>query len=98
MESKQSDEPDTSEFRVKFRGLGVSATATGETILLELAEEHGVEIDSVCRAGSCQSCKVRLISGAVQQQVEGEFDAEEKAAGYILACSSTPLSDLEIEV
>jgi ferredoxin len=97
MNTDESNEPKSSEYRVLFTKSRVTVDAGAEDLILELAEDNEVEIDSVCRAGSCQTCKVRLIKGEVDQQVEGDFDDEERAAGFILACSCTPKSDIEIE-
>ncbi|MBV8465865.1 MAG: 2Fe-2S iron-sulfur cluster binding domain-containing protein [Burkholderiales bacterium] len=55
--------------------------------LLELAEAHGVPMQSDCRAGSCGTCAVRLVSGKVRylQPVEAELET-----GQVLACSCAP--------
>lgn len=63
-----------------------------DTTLLELCEEHGIAIDSGCRAGNCGTCKTRLISGAVCYEEETDC-----AAGCILPCVAKSNGPLEID-
>jgi len=84
-------------FQVQFSTSGVSVASAGDEMILDLADDNGVEIDSACRAGSCLSCKVKLVSGEVDMDVDAELEDEERAEGYILACSSTAKSDIVIE-
>ncbi len=84
-------------FSVNFQGSGVVAQTDGQSPLLDLAEVNGVDIDYACRAGSCLSCKVKCVSGEVNMSEDAELEDEERQEGYILACCSTPTSDLVIE-
>jgi len=91
-ESKCSTEPCREEAcstdRVVFmRSEKVCAASAGST-LLETAEENGVQIPSGCRMGICGSCATRVLSGAVQMEVEAGLTTEQKNAGYVLPCVS----------
>lgn len=66
--------------------------------LLELAEENGIEIETDCEAGVCGTCKVRLISGKVDMEVEDGLEDEDAAANMILPCVSVPLTDIVLEI
>ena len=66
--------------------------------LLELAEEKGVEIETDCEAGVCGTCKVRLISGKVDMEVEDGLEEEDIAANMILPCVAVPLTDIVLEI
>jgi len=66
--------------------------------LLELAEENGVEIETDCEAGVCGTCKVRLISGKVDMEVEDGLEEEDIAANMILPCVAVPLTDIVLEI
>jgi ferredoxin len=68
----------------------------GATIL-DAADTAGIFIDNACRSGTCGSCRVRLVLGRVQMEVEDALTAEDKAAGYILACQAEPLGDVTVE-
>jgi ferredoxin len=67
---------------------------SGQT-LLEAAEEGGVSIDSLCRAGVCGTCRIQVTAGDVECD-STSLDAGERAEGYVLACVSTPQSDCTV--
>jgi len=54
------------------------------TTLLEAAESKEVQISYGCRQGLCGTCATRVLSGAVQMDVEAGLTAEQKDAGYVL--------------
>lgn len=56
--------------------------------LLEVAERAGVDIPSLCRGGTCATCKVRLVSGAPKIDTLYALNARQRQAGWILACSA----------
>ena len=59
---------------------------TSAEFILDVAEQHGIKLESSCRAGNCGTCKIRKVEGTVEmegQQALGEADLEE---GYVLAC------------
>lgn len=71
---------------------------TDENItLLELAEAHGIEIDYSCRSGTCGECEVKC-KGDVKINSSCEIDAKIRNAGFIYACCSTAISDLELDI
>ena len=63
--------------------------------LLEFIEETGIQTDSGCRAGSCGTCKTRILKGRVQYNDEDQFDCEQ---GFILPCVARPVEAIEIDV
>ena len=62
--------------------------------LLALAESHGIEITSGCRAGSCGSCQTAIQDGEVIYNQQPDADI---AAGHCLLCISTPKSNLTLD-
>lgn len=82
-------------FEVGFKKSGRTVTWDGQDAnLLDFAERQGVWVESGCRAGSCGSCAVRLISGEVRYAQQPGYDVE---AGSCLLCVGRPASDLVIE-
>ncbi len=83
----------------------VCFTVSGKTVplpptstVLEAADDAGVDIDNSCRAGTCGSCKVKLLKGEVTMDVEDALDDADRQAGVILACQAKSKSDkLEVE-
>jgi ferredoxin len=68
--------------------------AEADLPILESAERAGLELPWSCRAGACNSCAGRILSG----EVEGnELSSELIAQGYALLCSVYPRSSMRIE-
>ena len=82
---------------VKFVASGKQGKSGPEETILEVAEALNVDIESSCRAGSCGSCKVKLLSGSVEMDVDDGLEDEDKAGGYILACQAIPSTTVEVE-
>jgi len=61
--------------------------------LLELAEQHDVDIDSGCRAGSCGTCATTLLAGEVQYPQDLQMDCE---PGQCLICVAKPVSSVKL--
>jgi ferredoxin-NADP reductase len=72
------------------------AIRAGQT-LLEAAEEGGVAIDSLCRAGVCGTCRVQVSEGDVTCESD-TLDAEEQSQGFVLACVTTTRSDCTVDL
>ncbi len=72
--------------------------AEGKTVLAA-ALTAGRNLAYSCRAGSCTTCKARVLDGRVEYGKinEHHLDAASRAAGYALLCQAVPLSDLVIE-
>lgn len=82
---------------VTFSTSGKAAkTRPGQTIL-ELSEALGIAIDNSCRIGTCGVCKVRMTSGAVEQEVQDALDEDDKKRGIILACQAKPTTEVTVE-
>ena len=62
--------------------------------LLDLADEHGIKIESGCRAGNCGTCLVAIKSGAVDYLTEHGADAE---SGSCLTCICKPRTNLVLD-
>ncbi|MDF1664502.1 MAG: 2Fe-2S iron-sulfur cluster binding domain-containing protein [Planctomycetota bacterium] len=70
----------------------------GENILEFVDFKMGRFINSLCRGGSCGTCKVQLISGDVDCDMTKAYTAEDRAAGVILACASRAMGDIVLDV
>jgi ferredoxin-NADP reductase len=83
--------------KVTFTRSGKTVDADENVTLLELAEAHGIEIDYSCRSGTCGECEVKC-RGNVNVSPFCEIDAKTRNAGFIYACCTTALSDLELDI
>ncbi len=64
------------------------------TSVLELAEAHGVRIDSGCRAGNCGTCLTAIKSGKVKYPQPTGYQPE---AGSCLTCICVPDGSLVLD-
>jgi ferredoxin len=82
-------------FSVNLRnGKQLNAKA-GETLLTSL-EKNEVWVPSLCRSGECSMCRVKILSGKVFQPPGVPVRKSDRQFGYVHACMSYPISDLEI--
>jgi hypothetical protein len=69
--------------------------SSGAGSLLELAEAHGIRIDSGCRAGSCGTCVTAIRDGKVDYlSGKPDYDIEK---GSCLACVAVPTGALSLD-
>ncbi len=66
--------------------------------LLEAGLRAGADMPFSCTMGGCGACKVKLDSGQVTLQEPNCLTDEERAEGYILACVTSPCSQLAVTV
>lgn len=66
----------------------------GETLLTAL-ERNGYRPDFSCRAGTCGTCKLRVLEGEVDQPGEILSPAE-KADGIVLSCIAHPIGQVTL--
>lgn len=66
----------------------------GARNLLELAEQHGIELNSGCRVGACSDCKVAIRSGSVSYATTPNARIE---PGTCLTCQAVPAADLVLD-
>ena len=89
-------------FNIDFQPIGKRVVVTEDMQLLTAAQAAGVALSAVCGGvGTCQDCKIRIISGEVSeiQPVEREaFTVSELSAGWRLACQAFPRSHLTVDV
>lgn len=84
--------------RVTIAGSGESFAVGAEQSVLAAALEANVNLAHDCKSGTCATCRVRLVEGAVEYREEPMgLMPEEAEAGFALACQARPLSDLVIE-
>jgi uncharacterized 2Fe-2S/4Fe-4S cluster protein (DUF4445 family) len=89
-------------FSIDFEPIGRRGQFRAERTLLDIARELKVDLVSICGGGgSCERCKVQLISGQLSE-ITGEEEvvltAREIEQGYRLACMAYPLSDVKLHV
>jgi len=89
-------------FTIDFEPVGRRGEFSGDQSLLECARQLSVDLVSICGGvGSCEHCKVQVISGVVSKlslEEEVTLSDEELEKGYRLACMTYPESDVKLHV
>lgn len=73
---------------VVFQASGLEVEARPGEVLLEVAERAGVDLPSLCRGGTCATCKARLLSGRPQIDTLYALSARQRQEGWILTCAA----------
>ncbi len=71
----------------------------GPDTLLEGALRSGVPLNYGCSGGNCGLCKAKIVAGQVKKTRHHDYvlSESEKAQGYVLLCSNTAVTDVEVE-
>jgi glycine betaine catabolism B len=82
-------------FRVSVAGADEIHALAGEPLLTAL-ENAGLRVPSLCRSGECSMCRVKILTGKVFQPAGVPVRKSDRQFGYVHACVSYPLEDLQI--
>jgi len=87
-------------YNVDFEPMGQRGKCQSNQSLLDYARQLGVGLATTCGGqGTCHSCKLLVLSGAVSEPTPVEKEAlssKELEAGYRLACQTYPNGDLRL--
>lgn len=70
------------------------------TLLLDAADEAGLDLPYSCRSGSCGTCAAKIESGdisKIEQDDNSFLEDFMKENGYFLTCSSYPKGDITVK-
>jgi len=70
--------------------------ARAGTPLLNTFEQAGLAPPAQCRSGECSLCRVRVLKGRVFQPAGVPLRRSDRTLGYVHACVSYPVEDLEV--
>ena len=73
---------------VTFVASEKSCFAPAGMTLLDAAEQCGVAIESLCRTGTCGTCKVKLVAGNVVMQRDAALTKGDIRHQFVLACQA----------
>lgn len=79
---------------ISFEGKTI-ALQPGQTVLAGL-EEAGVEIETSCRAGVCQSCLMQVVEGAPTKRSQQGLSPSQVSRGLFMPCVCMPEADMTL--
>jgi CDP-4-dehydro-6-deoxyglucose reductase len=84
---------------VKIIPSGHEFLVDGSESILEAAVRSGLRMSYGCTSGNCGECKARLVSGEVYRIRDHDYvlSEREKQMGYLLTCSNTAVTDVQLE-
>ncbi len=83
---------------INFKQSGKSVECSQSMTLLEAAKKSSIAIPSACGIGVCGTCKVKVNAGETLMVHSGGIGKKDEEAGYVLACCTRPLSDVDIDI
>jgi ring-1,2-phenylacetyl-CoA epoxidase subunit PaaE len=91
---RPGDEPGAgAEVTIVLDGRSSSFTMGRDERVLDAALKVRGELPYACKGGVCSTCKAKVVSGEVTMARNYALEPDEVAAGYVLTCQSSPVTD-----
>jgi ring-1,2-phenylacetyl-CoA epoxidase subunit PaaE len=91
---RPADEPGTgTEVTIVLDGRSSRFTMGREERVLDAALRVRGELPYACKGGVCSTCKAKVIDGEVTMARNYALEPDEVAAGYVLTCQASPVTD-----
>ncbi len=74
----------------------ISFDAPPDEYLLYAMQDCGIDSPAICEQGWCLACAAVLVEGEVDRSAALTNYPEDAMAGFVLLCSTRPLSDLRL--
>jgi phthalate 4,5-dioxygenase reductase subunit len=81
----------TSPFTAIWQPTGLAVAVSTQETLLDALRRERIEVASSCESGTCGTCRIRLVSGAVQHR-DAVLDENERTR-YLMPCVSRAAHD-----
>ncbi|HEY2949235.1 MAG TPA: 1,2-phenylacetyl-CoA epoxidase subunit PaaE [Micromonosporaceae bacterium] len=84
---------DTAEVTIMLDGRASTFTMDRDERVLDAALRVRSELPFACKGGVCSTCRAKLVEGKVTMARNYALEPDELAAGYVLTCQSSPVTD-----
>jgi ring-1,2-phenylacetyl-CoA epoxidase subunit PaaE len=84
---------DRAEVTIMLDGRASAFTMGRDERVLDAALRVRGELPYACKGGVCSTCRARLVEGEVTMARNFALEPDEIAAGYVLTCQSSPVTD-----
>jgi ring-1,2-phenylacetyl-CoA epoxidase subunit PaaE len=91
-EERRPDGP-SSEVTVVLDGRSTTVSVGAGDTVLEGAQRARPDLPFACKGGVCGTCRARLVEGEVRMRRNFALEPAELAAGFVLTCQSTPVTE-----
>lgn len=85
--------PDTAEVTIVLDGRASTFPMGRDERVLDAALRVRSELPYACKGGVCSTCRAKVVEGEVKMARNWALEPEELAAGYVLTCQSSPVTD-----
>ncbi|GAA4200734.1 1,2-phenylacetyl-CoA epoxidase subunit PaaE [Actinocatenispora rupis] len=82
-----------SEVTIRLDGRASTFRMRYDERILDRAMEVRSELPYSCRGGVCSTCRARVVDGEVRMARNFALEPDELAAGYVLTCQSSPVTE-----
>ena len=87
------DETGTVQVTMVLDGRSSSFSMRPDERVLDAARRVRGEVPFACTGGVCGTCRAKLVEGKVEMARNYALEPDEVAAGYVLTCQSSPVTD-----
>jgi ring-1,2-phenylacetyl-CoA epoxidase subunit PaaE len=84
---------DKAEVTIMLDGRASAFTMDRDERVLDAALKVRGELPYACKGGVCSTCRARVVEGEVRMARNFALEPDEVAAGYVLTCQSSPVTD-----
>jgi len=84
---------DTTDVTIVLDGRSSSFRMGRHERVLDAALKVRGELPYACKGGVCSTCRAKVVDGEVTMARNYALEADELAAGYVLTCQSSPVTD-----